>query len=241
MSRLRNFARVWHQYIAWRFALPAFLNQTHHNEAMAMELIPLFPLSVVLLPSMPLPLHIFEDRYKEMMSEVIPAKGEFGVVFAKDDGIVNIGCTAMVDRVMRRYEDGRLDLLAVGQRRFQIASLDQEKSFLRAEVEFFNDDDATEVPLDLRQRATAAYKDLATSDEDAPTVAEPHWENARISFYLARYIDDFDKRQTVLSLRSEVERLEFLVRVIPEYVARRERTALAKRVAPLNGHAKASH
>jgi Lon protease-like protein len=208
---------------------------------MAMEIIPLFPLSVVLLPSMPLPLHIFEDRYKEMMSEVIPAKGEFGVVFAKDDGIVNIGCTATVERIMRRYDDGRLDLLAIGQRRFQISSLDQEKSFLRAQVEFFNDDDASEVPLDLRQRATAAYRNLATAENESNSPSDPAWENTRISFQLARYIDDFDKRQTVLSLRSEIERLEFLVRVIPEYLAKRERTALAKRVAPLNGHAKVSH
>jgi Lon protease-like protein len=206
---------------------------------MALQLIPIFPLSVVLLPSMPLPLHIFEDRYKEMMGEIISAKGEFGVVFAKDEGIVNIGCTASVERVMRRYEDGRLDLLAIGQRRFQIASLDQEKSYLRAEVEFFNDDDASEVSLDLRRRATAAYRELAT-DKSESAVPEPKWENTRISFQLARYIDDFDKRQTVLSLRSEVERLEFLVRVIPEYVAQRERIALAKRVAPLNGHVKTS-
>jgi len=206
---------------------------------MALQLIPLFPLSVVLLPSMPLPLHIFEERYKEMMGEIIPAKSEFGVVFAKDDGIVNIGCTASIDRVMRRYDDGRLDLLAIGQRRFQIASLDQEKPYLRAEVEFFNDDDASEVPPDLRQRATAAYRELAAAESESPA-SEPKWENTRISFQLARYIDDFDKRQTVLSLRSEVERLEFLVRVIPEYVARRELTALAKRVAPLNGQAKIS-
>ena len=207
---------------------------------MAIEIIPLFPLSVVLLPSMPLPLHIFEERYKEMMGEVIQAKSEFGVVFAKDDGIVNIGCTATVERVMRRYDDGRLDLLAIGQRRFQIASLDQEKSFLRAEVEFFNDDDATEVPLDLRQRATAAFKDLATAEDESGGAASPAWEKTRVSFQLARYIDDFDKRQTVLSLRSEIERLEFLVRVIPEYMVKRERTALAKRVGPLNGHAKVS-
>jgi Lon protease-like protein len=214
---------------------------TTHNETMAIEIIPLFPLSMVLLPSMPLPLHIFEDRYKEMMDEIIPAKGEFGVVFAKDDGIVNIGCTATVERVMRRYDDGRLDLLAIGQRRFRIESLDQDKSFLRAEVEFFNDDDATEVPLELRQRATAAYKDLATADEESSEATQPAWENTRISFQLARHIDDFDKRQTVLSLRSEIERLEFLVKVIPEYVAKRARVALAKRVAPLNGHAKVSH
>ncbi len=208
---------------------------------MAMEIIPLFPLSVVLLPSMPLPLHIFEERYKEMMGEVIPAKGEFGVVFAKDDGIVNIGCTATVERVMRRYDDGRLDLLAIGQRRFRIESLDQEKPFLRAEVEFFNDEDATEVPPELRQRATAAYRELAMAESESADESQPAWANTRISFQLARYIDDFDKRQTVLSLRSEIERLEFLVRVIPEYVAKRERTALAKRVAPLNGHAKVSH
>jgi Lon protease-like protein len=207
---------------------------------MAIEIIPLFPLSVVLLPSMPLPLHIFEDRYKEMMGEIIPAKAEFGVVFAKDDGIVNIGCTATVERVMRRYDDGRLDLLAIGQRRFQIESLDQEKSFLRAEVQFFNDDDATEVPLDLRQRATAAYRTLATSENESQETDQPSWENTRMSFQLARYIDDFDKRQTVLALRSEIERLEFLIRVIPEYIVKRERVALAKRVAPLNGHAKVS-
>ena len=58
---------------------------------MAQQLLPLFPLSVVLLPAMPLPLHIFEERYKEMMADVIAAEGEFGVVLAKDEGIVNIG------------------------------------------------------------------------------------------------------------------------------------------------------
>ena len=97
------------------------------------------------------------------------------------------------------------------------------------------------MPLELRQRATAANRDLAAAESETAGEPQPAWENTRISFQLARYIDDFDKRQTVLSLRSEIERLEFLVRVIPAYVAKRERTALAKRVAPLNGHAKVSH
>jgi Lon protease-like protein len=207
---------------------------------MATQLLPLFPLSVVLLPAMPLPLHIFEERYKEMMADIISQKSEFGVVFAKDDGIVNIGCTAAVEKVMRRYDDGRLDLLSIGQRRFQIQSLDEEKSYLRAEVEFFNDIDVSDVPADLRRKASAAFKVLASVDEDSP-VGEPKWELSRMSFQLARFIDDFDKRQTVLALRSEVERLEYLVRVIPEYVTQRERKALAKRVGPLNGHAKGTH
>jgi Lon protease-like protein len=204
---------------------------------MATQLLPLFPLSFVLLPAMPLPLHIFEDRYKEMMGDIIPAEREFGVVLAKDEGIVNIGCSALVDRVLKRYPDGRLDLLAIGQRRFRIASLNQEKSYLRAEIEYFNDEDATDVPQELHQRAAAAYRRLLQMEEPE-AATEAKFDRSRMSFQLAQHIYDLDKRQTVLALRSEIERLEFLVKIIPDYILRQERIALAKKLAPQNGHAK---
>jgi Lon protease-like protein len=203
---------------------------------MATDLLPLFPLSLVLVPTMPLPLHIFEDRYKEMMADLITGQSEFGVVLAKEQGIANIGCTAIVDEVTRRYDDGRLDLIATGQRRFRITSLDQEKTYLRAEVQYFNDEDASEVPADLKQKASSAYRRLATFEDVA--AAEPKFERTRISFQLAQLIEDLDKRQMVLGLRSEIERLEYLVRIVPSYIEQRERIALAKRVAPLNGHPK---
>lgn len=202
---------------------------------MSTELLPLFPLSLVLLPAMPLPLHIFEERYKEMMSDIVPAGVEFGVVLAKEGGIVNIGCTARVERILRSYPDGRLDLIAVGQRRFQIASLDDHKSYLRAEVEFFNDDDASEVPPELHERAVAAYRSLI---ENPGEEEEPNFDLVRLSFQLAQLISDLDKRQTVLVLRSEVKRLEYLVGIVPEYLVQRERTARANRLAPTNGHPK---
>jgi Lon protease-like protein len=209
---------------------------------MASQLVPLFPLPLVLLPAMPLPLHIFEDRYKQMMGDIIAAsevgagKSEFGVVLAKDEGIINIGCTANVQKVMRRYEDGRLDLLALGQRRFRIVGINEEKPYLQAEVEFFEDVDLTEVSPDLKQRASTAYRKLLAlegvgQDKDSGS-------SSRLSFQIAYLLDDVEKRQTVLALRSEVERLEFLVRAVPDYVIQQERIALAKRVAPLNGHAK---
>ncbi|HLX45581.1 MAG TPA: LON peptidase substrate-binding domain-containing protein, partial [Bryobacteraceae bacterium] len=75
---------------------------------MQQGLLPLFPLQVVLLPGSELPLHIFEDRYKEMMGEVIRDREEFGVVLANDKGIVNTGCTATVAKVLRQYSDGRM-------------------------------------------------------------------------------------------------------------------------------------
>jgi Lon protease-like protein len=206
---------------------------------MALQLVPLFPLPLVLLPAMPLPLHIFEDRYKEMMSEIIASAAagdgaEFGVVLAKDEGIINIGCSASVQKVMRRYEDGRIDLLAIGQRRFRIAGINEDRSYLRAEVEFFEDVDLTEVPADLKARATTAYQQLLSLEGRESETGS----SSRLSFQIAYLLDDVDKRQMILALRSEVERLEFLVRAVPEYLVRQERITLAKRVAPLNGHAK---
>ncbi len=186
---------------------------------------------------MPLPLHIFEERYKEMMTDVIPEENEFGIVLAKDEGIVNVGCTALVQKVLQRYPDGRLDLIALGLRRFEIESLDEDKSYLRATVGFFDDEEEQAPSRELLLKARTAYQKLLTLEK--PDFAmEPDFEGPRLSFQLAQYILDVDKRQTLLTLRSEVERLEHVVKIVPDYVFQREQMALAQRVAPLNGHAK---
>ena len=106
-----------------------------------MQLLPLFPLRVVVFPRTPLPLHIFEERYKELIGEAIQGATEFGIVLAKDDGIVNAGCTVIVEKVVKNYADGRMDILTRGVRRFEIVGLNEDKSYLRGEVEFFDDDE----------------------------------------------------------------------------------------------------
>src|SRR4051812_16084849 len=172
---------------------------------MATVLLPIFPLSLVLLPGMPLPLHIFEERYKEMMADVMPQESEFGIVLAKEEGIVNVGCTATVQKVLQRYPDGRLDLLAVGLRRFEIESLDEDKSYLRATVDFFDDEEEQQPSRELLLKARAAYQKLLTVEK--PSIAiEPNFEGPRLSFQLAQYILDVDRRQALLTLRSEIER-----------------------------------
>src|SRR5689334_17159001 len=97
------------------------------------RLLPLFPLQVVVFPRTQLPLHIFEERYKEMVGEAIRNKSEFGVVPAKEDGILNAGCTVLVDTVLKTHPDGRMDIVTRGIRRFEIMMLNQEKSYLRGE------------------------------------------------------------------------------------------------------------
>ena len=86
-------------------------------------MLPLFPLDVVLLPQESLPLHIFEERYKEMITECLEAQArgaaeeEFGIVFAKDEKMETVGCSAHILEVTQRYEDGRLDIITLGKRK----------------------------------------------------------------------------------------------------------------------------
>src|SRR4029077_11961800 len=124
------------------------------------ELLPLFPLHVVLFPRAPLPLHIFEERYKQMVAEALRDKSEFGIVQAGDKGIVNTGCTASIEKVLKKYPDGRMDLLTVGRRRFEIILLNDEKPYLRGAVEFFDDEASEPIPPDVRERVMMAYNDI---------------------------------------------------------------------------------
>src|SRR5579871_5370478 len=119
---------------------------------MQQQLLPLFPLQVVLFPRTPLPLHIFEERYKQMIADVQKGHTEFGVVLAGEKGIVNTGCTATVEKVVKEYPDGRMDLVTLGRRRFEIMMLNDEKPYLRGVVEFFDDEESGPIPPDVRKR-----------------------------------------------------------------------------------------
>lgn len=199
------------------------------------EVLPLFPLPLVLFPRTTLPLHIFEDRYKEMIGEALAAESEFGIVLARDGGIVNMGCTAAIDHVVQRYPDGRLDIVTIGRRRFEVTELVEGRSFVQGKVLYFDDDEFDPAPADLKRRALEAYSDarLATASADA---AEPHWDDPQLSFQLAQIVNDVDFRQRLLTYRSEQMRLKELADFFPEYIIRWKHTEKVKEVAPRNGH-----
>src|SRR5580658_6504411 len=91
--------------------------------------IPLFPLDVVLLPSMSLPLHIFEPRYKVIVARCLSDKLEFGMIVAANNSVATMGCTAEIVRKIRDYPDGRMDIATEGRNIFRLAELLDEKEY----------------------------------------------------------------------------------------------------------------
>lgn len=198
------------------------------------KLLPLFPLQLVVFPRTQLPLHIFEERYKEMVGEAIENNSEFGVVLAKKDGIVNAGCTVIVEKVLTKYPDGRLDIITRGSRRFELVSLNQEKACLRGEVEFFDDDEPGPASQELQIAALHQYKELVKAG-DSKGYAEPILSDPQLSFQLAQAVPDLDFLSVLLRSRSEADRLKQLTSYLGQYVPQLKQTTKMKQLAPLNG------
>lgn len=198
------------------------------------EMLPLFPLRVVLFPRTQIPLHIFEDRYKEMIGDAIRDKSEFGIVLAAEKGFVGTGCTAVVEQVTQTYPDGTMDILVVGVRRFEIVDLDTEKPYLRGSVDFFNDEETDEPAEELRQRALKGYGELKEFFGAEP-IPDPKLEDPQLSFQLAQLIADVEFRQRLLGMRSERERMRQLVDFLPGHVEQQRHSWHVRSVAPWNG------
>ncbi len=181
------------------------------------SLVPLFPLDVVLFPGVPLPLHVFEPRYKEMIAECLELKKPFGVVRASSDGMAEIGCTAEIVDVTKRYEDGRMDILTRGVERFEVLQINEERSFLQAEIAVVEDEPGCPAAQLVEQavRLHAEIARLAGTGTDGP---QEHPD--RLSFQLAGSLPlDLDFKQKLLSTLSEAKRLaavvEYLQAVLP--------------------------
>jgi Lon protease-like protein len=197
------------------------------------RLLPLFPLQLVVFPGSPTPLHIFEPRYREMVSEAEARGSEFGIVRVisqgDENGIANTGCTVTVETVTNRYPDGRFDIVTRGHRRFRITSLNDEEPCLRGEVEYFSDEEAELVPGELVDRALEAYERLGEASSEIDRARHD------LSFRLAEPIDDLDFRSLMLQSRSETQRLKLFTDFVDGYISRREYAALMKKKAPTNG------
>ena len=198
------------------------------------DLLPIFPLELVLFPGTPLPLHIFEDRYKEMVAECLERKRPFGVVRAMAQAVAEVGCTADIVEVAKKYEDGRFDIVCEGRQRFEVVRLDEERSFLRAEVNFIEDEPGAS-SSEHTQKAIESYNELMAMVESESETPEP--DDPQLSFHLVAPLPvDLDFKQTLLASRSEAKRIAMTAEYLTAVLPRMKRALKAREKAGGNGH-----
>jgi Lon protease-like protein len=173
-----------------------------------LERFPLFPLGLVLLPQELVPLHIFEERYKLMINQCLETDSEFGIVWLSDDGLRDIGCTARIERVIETFEDGRMNILVVGDQPFRLLRRIEELPFPAGDVELLEDYDPASDP-ELSEQARARYAELIEkATEEKPDVDEI----AQLDAYgMAATVEHpAEAKQALLELRAENDRLRMV-------------------------------
>lgn len=187
------------------------------------ETIPLFPLGTVLYPGLLLPLQVFEERYRKLVRDLLESKGlmRFGVVAIREgretgaDGVkalYEVGCTAMVRRVNER-DDGRFDLITVGEQRFRLAGLDAPAPYPRAAVEFLADDVGEEAAAgravrEVREAFSIYLEALSARGVTQVNVPELPEDPVTLSYLVAAsVVADLPDKQALLAAPDAVRRL----------------------------------
>jgi Lon protease-like protein len=197
------------------------------------ERLPLFPLGLVMLPTEVVPLHIFEERYKLMIGSCIAEESEFGIVWLAEGGLREVGCTARVAQVLERMEDGRMNILAQGERPFQLLRRIEDMPYPAGDVELLEDDDA-EPDEELAAEARESYADLV----ELVTDERPDTDHlARLSAYgMAATIELApEPKQALLEERSEDARMRVVGELFGLARGRLEKAEEAQEAARSNG------
>jgi Lon protease-like protein len=201
-----------------------------------MSEIGLFPLGVVLLPTERIPLHIFEERYKELIGECLQTDREFGLIFADDDGMRATGTRAAVVQVLERFQDGRLNVVVEGHDRFRIVRPTSGRTFDTAIIEDVPDEPRGSGPeTELLGECLEAYQRLADAAGAQPGDFDP--QVGSVAFQIAAVIDFTPElKQELLEMRSEGERLVKLTDLLDRAVDAVVLQRTARERAAGNGH-----
>ena len=190
----------------------------------------LFPLGIVLLPTEQIPLHIFEDRYQELIGECLEQEREFGLVYADEEGLREIGTRAAVTEVLDHFDDGRLNIVVEGRDRFRLVELTSGRSFQTGLVELVDEEPDPPDPDDA-SRALELFRRLV--DLTGAEVEAPPPDTVQLSFELAgRFEFAPELKQRLLQLMSERERVKLLAELLTAAASAVEREKdLAQRAA----------
>jgi Lon protease-like protein len=212
--------------------------------------LPVFPLPVVLFPGVPLPLHIFEPRYRQMLLDIRLANNLFAVAYfdasSAENGVPppgHVGCVAEVTET-QTFPDGRSNILTLGVVRFRIESyVERGDPYLVAKISYFEDDEEDETMLagltkDVAESFTRIAQAVRTINDERTTLPDiSNTEPQRLSFLVAAAMEiEAEVKQELLELRSTFERLERLRGMLSLAVKGYEERARIHELAKGNGH-----
>jgi Lon protease-like protein len=194
---------------------------------------PLFPLGIVALPSESVPLHIFEDRYRRMIEECMETEREFGIVWCSETELKPVGCACLIEELLERMDDGRLNILARGTRPFRLVERQDDLPYPAGVVEFLGDHDEHADPH-AAWTTRELYRELV---EQATDQRLKEGELQQLDAYRMAGTVEFgaSAKQELLELRSENARLRLLAHLLRAAIRRVELVERAEAGARANG------
>jgi Lon protease-like protein len=205
---------------------------------MSVGLLPLFPLQVVLFPGSSLPLHIFEERYKTLISECLEERKEFGVNLVHQNEMLKVGCTAAVSSVVKRFADGRMDIAVVGRNRYELLRYEVGRAaYLVGDVRYLASV-GEDLDRALAEETVVLYNELVSRvyNDKLPQIEVREYEQG-LSFVLAQKSGmDLLQRQRLLELSSENGRLEMIHAYLTGAIPRLDKIEEIERVIQSDGY-----
>jgi Lon protease-like protein len=196
------------------------------------ESYPIFPLPLVLLPTEVAPLHIFEERYKQMINQCIDDSSDFGIVWLGDDGLADVGCTARITELVDRMEDGRMNILVRGEDPFRLLRRVDDLAYPAGDIELLEDEGAASDEHTHAVRLT--YADVVErATERRPDADDLDGMDA---YGMAATIElEPSLKQQLLDCRSEDERLDLVDALFEKAVERLDKADEVAEAARSNG------
>lgn len=200
------------------------------------ERIPLFPLEVVLFPGTSLPLHIFEPRYRLMISHCLEHHREFGVVLTRAQGLAAVGCTAEILKVVKKYDDGRMDILTIGRAAFRVTQIFEEQPYHEGAVEYLEErssGDSTDLQEKLAELYAQCHEVIYGREPDALEVKE----GSSLAFQVSSELPlELEEKQALLEIREEGERERWLLERLEQWLPQLTHIERMRGRAVGNGH-----
>jgi ATP-dependent Lon protease len=198
--------------------------------------IPLFPLGIVLFPGQAIPLHIFEPRYRVMTRQCIETRTPFGIVFVQGGNVAQTGCSALIVKTLKEYDDGRSDILTVGQKAFHLIRTHTDQVYFEADVEYL-EEDFSGIDTGVSERLEKLYEQChgVLYDEEPPPFDTAG--SLSLAYHIASELPlDVAFLQTLLELRSEADRQRRLAARLAEWYPQLQKRDRVRGKAAGNGH-----